>query len=65
MPAYLLYVRHEITDEAKSRRYSELVVRQVREFGGEIVATRGHVTFWKGIGTQRLSLSLNLKTKMH
>ena len=30
MPAYLIFARHEITDEAKSRRYSELVVELSR-----------------------------------
>lgn len=48
MAVYLIYARHDITDEAKSRRYSELVVPQIRAFGGEIVAARGEIHVLEG-----------------
>lgn len=40
MPAYFIYARTAITDVEKSKRYGELVVSQIREFGGELVAAR-------------------------
>jgi uncharacterized protein (DUF1330 family) len=40
MAAFLIYARRDITDEAKSRKYAELVVPQIRAFGGEIVVAR-------------------------
>ncbi|MGH9086656.1 MAG: DUF1330 domain-containing protein [Acidimicrobiales bacterium] len=40
MAAYLLFARTAITDEEKSKRYGELVIPQIRAFGGEVVATR-------------------------
>ena len=43
MAAYLIYARNEITDEEVSRRYSELAVPQIREFGGEVLIARGAV----------------------
>jgi uncharacterized protein (DUF1330 family) len=48
MAAYLIYARSAITDEEKSRRYSEQVVPQIREFGGEIVVARGAVEVLEG-----------------
>lgn len=41
MTAYLIYARDAIVDEAKSRRYAELVVPQIRQFGGEVLTARG------------------------
>lgn len=38
MPAYFIYARSAIIDEEKAKRYSELVVPQIREFGGELPA---------------------------
>jgi uncharacterized protein (DUF1330 family) len=40
MAAYFIYARTAITDEEKSKRYGELVVPQIRQFGGELVAAR-------------------------
>jgi uncharacterized protein (DUF1330 family) len=40
MAAFLIYARHDIIDEAKPRKYAELVVPQIRAFGGEIVVAR-------------------------
>jgi uncharacterized protein (DUF1330 family) len=48
MAAFLIYARRDITDEAKSRRYSELVVPQIRAFGGEIVVARASVQALEG-----------------
>ena len=46
--AYLIYSRTEITDKAKSLRYGELVVPQIREFGGEVLMARGNVHVLEG-----------------
>jgi uncharacterized protein (DUF1330 family) len=43
MAAYLIYSRKEITDTAKSLRYGELAVPQIRQFGGEVLVARGNV----------------------
>ena len=48
MAAYLIYSRREITDEEKSLRYGELVVPQIREFGGEVILARGSVQVLEG-----------------
>ena len=48
MAAYFIYARTAITDEEKSREYSRLVVPQIREWGGEIVAARGAVHVLEG-----------------
>ena len=48
MAAYLIYARKAITDEEVSRRYSQLVVPQIREFGGELVVARGEVHALEG-----------------
>jgi uncharacterized protein (DUF1330 family) len=48
MAAYLIYSRREITDQEKSLRYAELVVPQIRAFGGEIVTARGKVHVLEG-----------------
>lgn len=40
MPAYFIYARSAITDVEKAKRYSELVIPQIREFGGELLAAR-------------------------
>jgi uncharacterized protein (DUF1330 family) len=48
MAAYFIYARTAITDEERSREYSRLVVPQIREFGGEIVAARGAVHVLEG-----------------
>lgn len=48
MSAYLLYARTAITDAETSKRYGELVVPQIREFGGEMLATRGTVHVLEG-----------------
>ena len=48
MAAYFIYARKEITDEELSRRYSELAVPQIREFGGELLAARGAVHALEG-----------------
>jgi uncharacterized protein (DUF1330 family) len=48
MPAYLIYARTEITDEELSRRYSQQVVPQIHEFGGELLAARGAVHTLEG-----------------
>jgi uncharacterized protein (DUF1330 family) len=46
--AYLIYARSDITNEEKSRQYSELAVPQIRQFGGEVVAARGTVRVLEG-----------------
>ena len=48
MAAYLIYSRKEITDKEKSLRYAELVVPQIREFGGEVLVARGSVHVLEG-----------------
>ena len=48
MAAYFIYARREITDEDLSRRYSQLVVPQIREFGGEVLVARGEVQVLEG-----------------
>lgn len=48
MAAYLIYARKEITDEEISRRYSQLAVPQIREFGGEVLVARGAVHTLEG-----------------
>lgn len=48
MAAYFIYSRREITDEVKSLRYGELVVPQIREFGGEVLMARGKVDVLEG-----------------
>jgi uncharacterized protein (DUF1330 family) len=48
MAAYLLYARHQVTDEAKSRRYSQEVLPSIRQYGGEVVAARGALTVLEG-----------------
>ena len=48
MAAYFIYSRSEITDEAKSLRYGELVVPQIRQFGGEVLMARGDVHVLEG-----------------
>ena len=48
MPAYLIYARSEITDEATSKRYSQLAVPQIHEFGGEVLVARGAVHVLEG-----------------
>src|SRR3954447_22863288 len=46
--AYLIYSRTAITDMAKSLRHSELVVQQIRQFGGEVLVTRGSAYVLEG-----------------
>ncbi len=48
MSAYLVYARRSVTDEAKSRRYRELVVPQVRAFGGEFLTAGAAVQALEG-----------------
>jgi uncharacterized protein (DUF1330 family) len=48
MAAFLIFSRDSVTDEAKSRRYSELVVPQIRQFGGEMVVARGKTEVLEG-----------------
>ena len=48
MAAYFINSRSEITDEAKSLRYGELVVPQIRQFGGEVLMARGDVHVLEG-----------------
>jgi uncharacterized protein (DUF1330 family) len=48
MAAYVIYARRDEIDEGKSREYSQLVVPQIREFGGEIVTARGKVHVLEG-----------------
>jgi uncharacterized protein (DUF1330 family) len=48
MAAYFIYARSEITDEATSKRYSQLVVPQIHEFGGEVLVARGAVHVLEG-----------------
>ncbi len=43
MAAYFIYARSEITDAEVSRRYSELAVPQIHQFGGEVLVARGAV----------------------
>lgn len=43
MAAYFIYARSEITDVEVSKRYSELAVPQIHEFGGEVLVARGAV----------------------
>jgi uncharacterized protein (DUF1330 family) len=43
MAAYFIYARTSITDEELSKRYSQLAVPQIQEFGGEVVVARGAV----------------------
>jgi uncharacterized protein (DUF1330 family) len=46
--AYLIYSREEITDKEKSLRYGELVIPQIRQFGGEVLVARGNVHVLEG-----------------
>ncbi|MGH7174303.1 MAG: DUF1330 domain-containing protein [Gemmataceae bacterium] len=48
MAAYLIYARKEITDDELSRRYSQQVVPQIREFGGELLVARGEADAVEG-----------------
>ena len=48
MAAFLIFSRETVTDEAKSRRYSELVVPQIRQFGGEMIVARGKTDLLEG-----------------
>lgn len=48
MAAYVIYARHDTSDEEKSRQYSKLVVPQIKAFGGEIVTARGNVHTLEG-----------------
>jgi uncharacterized protein (DUF1330 family) len=48
MAAYFIYARKEITDEEVSTRYSQRVIPQIREFGGELLAARGAVHMLEG-----------------
>jgi uncharacterized protein (DUF1330 family) len=57
MAAYFIYARSEITDEETSRRYSQLVVPQIREFGGEMLVARGEVHILEGASTRGRSRS--------
>jgi uncharacterized protein (DUF1330 family) len=41
MAAYLIYARRAITDEEKSRQYSQQVLPSIRQYGGEVAAARG------------------------
>jgi uncharacterized protein (DUF1330 family) len=47
--AYLIYSRKEITDKEKSLRYGELVIPQIREFGGEVLVAHGNVQALEGV----------------
>jgi uncharacterized protein (DUF1330 family) len=48
MAAYLIYSRTGVTDPEKSRRYAELVVPQIRQFGGEVLVARGSAEALEG-----------------
>jgi uncharacterized protein (DUF1330 family) len=48
MAAYLIYARQEITNEEISKQYSQQVVPQIREFGGDVIAARGAVETLEG-----------------
>ncbi|MGH2909605.1 MAG: DUF1330 domain-containing protein [Solirubrobacteraceae bacterium] len=48
MAAYFIYARREITDEEVSKRYSQRVIPQIRDFGGELLAARGAVDTLEG-----------------
>ncbi|HEX5506668.1 MAG TPA: DUF1330 domain-containing protein [Thermomicrobiales bacterium] len=48
MAAYLIYARRQITDEEKSRQYSQQVLPSIHQYGGELVSARGAVTVLEG-----------------
>jgi uncharacterized protein (DUF1330 family) len=48
MAAYLIYARREITNDEISKQYSQQVLPQIREFGGELVVARGAVHALEG-----------------
>lgn len=48
MAAYFIYARTAITDEEVSKRYSQQVIPQIHEFGGELLAARGAVQTLEG-----------------
>jgi uncharacterized protein (DUF1330 family) len=61
--AYLIYSRTAITDMAKSLRYGELVIPQIREFGGEVVVARGNVHALEGDWDPMAVTILRFETK--
>ncbi len=48
MAAFLIYARREITAPEVSQRYSQAVVPQIREFGGEVLVARGATVALEG-----------------
>ena len=48
MAAYLIYSRTGITDQEKSLRYGELVIPQIKQFGGEVLVARGNAEALEG-----------------
>ena len=63
MAAYLIYARNEITDEEMSKRYSQLVVPQIHEFGGEMLIPRGAVHALEGDWNPRLVTILRFEDR--
>jgi uncharacterized protein (DUF1330 family) len=61
--AYLIYSRKEITDKEKSLRYGELVIPQIREFGGEVLVARGNVQALEGDWDPMAVAILRFETK--
>jgi uncharacterized protein (DUF1330 family) len=63
MAAYLIYSRTAITDMAKSLRYAELVIPQIRQFGGEVVVARGSAEVLEGGWDPMVVTILRFETK--